>query len=298
LRRRNQVTLNRATSRETGWFQGGRKMVRPKKKIDIPTWFNLSSYAAASYMDAADWYLNLSMRGKLSRQPNDFFLKFLQRQPIVRRGEDTPIELIISGREFGPDFTAILNGREPRLNVEHLSAEEMYVFEQWLPKDIREFGRTYEPGKSQKAEAPDGFTKPIDQLFERRLLRVFTRINLAAPDDVLVEDLLHFVARERAALAVIGGPQPYRTALRELQNKKRPNLKSWAKLGVLPYLDIELWCIGSGAAQTQESIAEQLEIEVTALPETKRYASLLLDEMVLNGWLMKFAREEMRKKKR
>ena len=149
--------------------------------------------------------------------------------PLVRRADDVELR--------APRF---------RSGVEYLSAESLYFFEKRLPEQIRAFGARYEPGKTRaedapEEDAPEGFTGPVDHLFKPRYLSVFARVNLALPDEVLLQDMQDFLRRVRGEFRAIGGPQPYAQALRELRGRKSAKLKTFAKIKLLPLMDIEQW---------------------------------------------------------
>ena len=158
-------------------------MARPKVRIEPPTWFARSHYAAADRMDAADWYLNLSLRGAIARGKCKFGREYVRGSTpiILRRAEEWPAALAFIRDELGGDFATIFDGKEPRAGVENLRAEELYFFEQRLPHTIRQFGRSYVAGKTPVCKAPPGFSGPVDDLFEPRLLNLFVRIDLSRP---------------------------------------------------------------------------------------------------------------------
>ena len=252
-------------------------------------------------MDAADWYLNLRLRVSLAQPGDDDRRKFLAREivqsaePVILRGSSLPIVLAFLDGELGTAFAAILHGREPELGIRQLRGDELYFFEQRLPPSIRDFGRAFIPGTTSAATAPDGFTGPIDHLFERRMTGVFARIDLSLPDTVLMQDFADFIANRRLEFEHIGGRQPYREALQDLSTRRRAKLKTFAKLGVLPFLDLRYWAADSGVKVTQASYAELLGIDADSFRETSKYANLLLRPFVLDGWLISAARDAVRR---
>lgn len=271
-------------------------MSRPRSEANVP-WFDVAHYAASYQMDAADWYLNLALRGAIARTDADDApnARALVRgaQPVIRRG-DASRQLLLDKGTAGADFVDMLAGREPRAGIEYMSATELYFFERRLPQAIREFGEEYVHGKTPVSEAPAGFFDPVDRLFEPRFLNAFVRINLSLPDKTLIADLKAFLARERKALAAIDGTQPFAAALHKLGNCKQANLDSFANYGVLPFLDVEQWRIDVGAKVPDAAFARLLGIEPDALPEARKKAELVLDDFVLRGWLLDAARAAVR----
>jgi hypothetical protein len=276
-------------------------MARPKSIVPPPPWFDMNRYAISNSIDAADWYLNLHLRVVLANFGDDRRARFLAQEivqspePVILRGNSLPISLAFSYAELGPAFTAILGGREPGLGVRPLRGDELYFFEQRLPPSIRDFGRAFSPGTTSAGTVPDGFTGPVDHLFERRMTVVFARIDLSLPDTVLMQDFAEFIANKRFEFEQIGGRQPYRDALQELSTRRRVKLRTFAKLGVLPFLDLQYWAAESEVDITRANYAELLGIDADSFRETLNYAKLLLRPFVLDGWLIGAARDAMRR---
>ena len=246
-------------------------------------------------MDAADWYLNLSLRGAIARDNCKLGRHFVRElHPVIRRDAE-PGELLFIAMEMGGDFESILEGSEPRTGVEYLSAANLYFWERRLPESIRKFGAECVPDKSRAIKAPAGFSGPIDHLFEPRLQSVFVRLDLSLPDEALHHDLQAFLTRERRALAAIGVEQPFAAALRTLGKHNKANLAKFASYRVLPFLDIEQWRIESGETIPDAAFARLLGITDEDLRETRKKARLVLDYFVLRGWLLAEARTAVRR---
>ncbi len=266
-------------------------MARPRKIAPPPKWFDLSRYKAAYAMDAADWYLNLGLRGWIARTRKESGRRTqLRADPLVRRLEPLPFWLI--GR-VPSELSAILDDRPPRSSVELLRADELYSVERKLPEQIREFGRNCtRGGETLASDAPSGFAGPLDHLIEPRRLSLFARVDLSMPDKEIAADLRDFLARERAALGSIG---PYREALRSLGNRNAAKLKTFATLGVLPFIDLDQWAADTAVDIPASRFADLLEIADDRLRETRDYATLLLNDFVLRGWLLRSACEAIGK---
>lgn len=137
-------------------------MARQKTTFTPPPWFDLAKYAHAEKMDAADWYINLLLRGHLSRNDDDGQLSdYLREVPLVRRGHDSAfmLQLMLAKRsDVDQDVQRILSGYEPLSSVKSLRTDELYFFEKRLPEHIREIGRIYEPGKCTRDAFPRDFS--------------------------------------------------------------------------------------------------------------------------------------------
>jgi hypothetical protein len=206
------------------------------------------------------------------------------------------MELDLLRLELNGEFAAILDGQEPRAGVEHLRTEELYFFEQRLPDAVRAFGRTYVPGKKPATRVPAGFVGPLGHLFEPRFVSAFVRLDLSLTDKVLKKDLQLFLERERRALKAIGGKQPFREAVRMLGKCNQANLRAFAEVGLLPFLDVEQWLIDSGAPiPADAAYARMLGITTEDLREARKKAQRVLDDFILRGWLRDAARDAVRK---
>lgn len=275
-------------------------MVRPKSTVVVPPWFDLRNYGALRGIDAADWYMNLRLRFVLAHADDKNWRQFVDRafvragDPVLLRSHPLPIALAFMDEELGPDFTAIARGKEPRLGVWPMRADELYFFERRFPAPIRDFGRTFLPGATGSGAAPPGFAGPIDQLFERRMTGVFARVDLSLPDAELVRDFRDFIADKRREFDRIGGQQPYRDALRVLSNRRRAKLTTFENNRLLPYLDLRSYVIESGSKWTNANYAEALDLDADVFRETVKYGKLLLQPFVLDGWLVGAAREAVR----
>jgi len=277
-------------------------MARPKTVVTPPRWFDVAHYEPTASMDAADWYLNLKLRFRLARKALDASIeehvnsRFIRnQQPVVRRTHDVAWEFF--GTDIGSDLRAILNGKQLRLGVYPLQVEEFYVFEKKFPEEVRAFARTFVPGKAVHPKLiPAGFEGPVDHLFVRRMTNVFARIDLSLPDKVLQQHFLEFVARKRKEFAEIGGRQPYQEALDVLGTKRAARLKTFAKLRLLPYMDLKSWAEESNQKVPAGAWADLLMLQSEDdVREARKYAELLLRPFVIDGWLIEQARAALKK---
>lgn len=276
-------------------------MSRPKTVITPPAWFKHGGYASAESMDAADWYLNLKLRlrlllGGLNATANNHLrTKFIRGgQPLVRRGLHAGLALF--GTDFGPDVASILKGEEPRLGVYSLRIEELYAFERSFPEDVRSFARTFAGRHVHPRLIPPAFTGAVDHIFEPRMTGVFARIDLSYPDKVLLQHFREFVGMKRREFGRIGGRQPYRDALDELGSRRSVRLRTFFRLGVLPYMDLCSWAEEEKRRIPISAWADLLHLtSEDDVRETRRYAKLLLRPFVIDGWLIEQARAAVRK---
>lgn len=261
----------------------GHREIKPSA---VP-WFKIDSYAEAYKIDASDWFLNLSLRGAIARGQCVGASEYVRGlKPVIVRAEKLTFELARIRDQLPGDFARILDGKEPSLGVESLTAQELYYFERRLPETIRQFGGSHALATMRASKPPDGFLGPLDNLFEARYTNAFVRIDLSLRDETLVEGLRAFLTRERRAIAAIGGKQPFAAALRRYTAK----LDRLAEYGVLPYLDLDQLRRERGMSLRPAAFARLLGVSDDDLRETRRIAKAILDDFVLHGsfrrWLL------------
>lgn len=255
-------------------------------------------------MDAADWFLNLLIRNWLARTQNaDVELLLRARGPLIRRRDLQQVnELTFSfwGREeqAPSGLLRLASGSGLYPGIEPLTVAAYYFFERRLPDKVRTAGAAHTPDRSLAVDVSAAFLGRLDHAFTPQMLSRFVRVNMALPDDVLLEDLRQFLAKERAELAAIGGQQPYREAIRVVEKKRGRNLQTLSTLKVLPYLDVSRWQVENGANSSDYAIAKWLDIDRSRLKETRSYARLAMDELALRAWLEPLVRGVRPKSKR
>ena len=128
----------------------------------------MARYAAAYEMDAADWYLNLALRGAIARgECKQFGLAYVRGpRPVIRRAAELPPQFASIASELGGDFADMLDGKAPRSGVEHLSAEEFYFFEASYQRRFEDMALSMCPLNRAKRGAA-GFSEPVDHLSSR-----------------------------------------------------------------------------------------------------------------------------------
>lgn len=272
-------------------------MGRHKENNPAPGWFKLDAYANAREMDEFDWYLNLSLRSYVHRTQDSFWSKFVQTHPLLRRGEAVPPEFIFAESYFSTNFMDILHGGAPRSGVQPLLGTELYAFEKMLPSEVREFGAAFLPGKTSSDSAPKGFSGPVDHLFKRRFAGTFLRVDLTLTDAVLINDMREFLATKRSELKSLEealpdkGVHPYRKALEKTESRKKPQPTVWALRKILALIDVEYWRDTTKSKFTDAEIQRLLDIDENNFRQARAEVSQLLDQFILDGWLLPSARK-------
>jgi hypothetical protein len=252
-------------------------------------------------MDAARWYLNLKVRAEIGRaeQGEEWTAALLHlirhSQPLLVKRANRFRSIFLDAMELcdldrleAPDRLAdLLEGKPPRPRVWSMTVAELYHFEERLPPDLRAYARRAGGlpggiGIRAGGQTSDG---TLDALLDEQYVSRFVRVDLSATDSTLVEDFRAWLGKEREKLAAVGGPQPYRQALDELRGRRGPKLRTFAKIGVLPLIDLNQWRAETGARLTDAFTAELLGLEPDRLREARRYAALLSDPWVVEAWL-------------
>jgi hypothetical protein len=271
-----------------------------------PEWFDLARYAEAADLDAGEWLLNLLLRGWVARTGDAFGVSVTQGpRPVLRRGD--PEQVAAFDWHFFVNQKAeaaapaglrdLLNARPLSSGIHPLSVVGLYFFEGRLPAEIRQFGARFEPGGTKKPTDPAAFYGRLDHAFTQQMTGRFVRVDLALPDSVLLHDLATFLRRERDELAAMGGPQPYREAVR-LAEKTRPRLSTLATIGLLPFLDLQSWLKSRTPTPSEYAVAEMIGTERRRMAEVHVYAARCMQDLVLRAWLEPAARGIPSKSKR
>lgn len=187
-----------------------------------------------------------------------------------------------------------LQGRCPRAAVHPLSIDEMRDFGSLSPELMRTFGREV-PADAGHTVAPVEEDARGNLRFDPGLLGRFVLFDMTAPDAVLVDEFAAWLATERKKLVKFPGVLPYRDGLAKLSGRKTPRLRTLARIGLLPAIDLMQWKSDTKASMTDAFMAELLDIEPDTLRESRRYAKLLLDPWVLDGWLKPLARDTIQR---
>lgn len=268
-------------------------------------WFELSRYSDAAQLDASDWFLNLLFRNWLGRTSDGEGESFLQSAgPLLRRDDRDQINelqvLFLGREEEAPSGLLTLACGQPLASgISPFTVETFYFFERRLPDAIRTAGATYEEGGFRRDGTPPAFYGRLDHAFQPQMVNRFVRVNLALPDDILVEDLKRFLKTERSELASIGGRQPYRDAIRAVDKTRGRNLGTLASVQLLPYLDVHRWLGRIGDSISDYRLAKIIGLDgASRLRETRRYVDLVADQLALRAWLEPVVRGVPPKSKR
>lgn len=245
-----------------------------RRASDLPEWFRLAKYAPAESLDSAGWYEQLGVRRDLislisSRRLNhwqtDEFplvdncrraLDLVRENPIVDVSTDDLLRVYFYG---GPLHE--LKSRDPRYSfgVRLATVRDLYVTEGLIKKDERDYARkffaqTFDRNddwfkKGFQYQCTDWIDEPVDGITDSASSNVTARVNLLLPDKVLIEQFKRMLKELREPMQKIGNPPP---------DLRKPDYSSWIKFGVLPYLDLKIWEMESGATIPNRVMADAI----------------------------------------
>lgn len=245
-------------------------------------------------MDRGDWFLNLTYRQWLDKRPNPEGESYLREfGPVLRRAEEAHQFGLRLGVLFHePDTSAIfeaLNTGSVRSGIEPLQVAGLYLFEQMLPQEVRDFGATFKPGLRGSDGAPPAFNGRLDHAFSPQMTQRFVRVDLSMPPDVLRADLDLFIRSELEALAKIGGPQPFREAA-GLRVNGVSDLGANYRVGLLQFLDLDRWQRAEGLSLPLTKVRGLFTAHSGRDRELRAKVEMARSSMKLRAWFARLER--------
>ena len=258
---------------------------RIKNKSELPEWFSLEKYDPANNLDAAGWYIQLYIRaGCLS------FLSDSQIIPgILNLIRAAPIIDVTTNNDLSFHYHSGMFYEEPIIEqskhgVHSLTVHELYMAAINMEKSKSIQAKAYFevilgiPPENPRAqplinrEVIALLHEPVHHVLRKPLDQALLGVNLLLPDRELVEQFKAYlpVLREECDA--------------ELFKEKwhQPDFAEWARLGVLPYLDLIIWEKGNDAKILQWVMEEAIfpssegsedRIRKTTAPKAKELIS-------------------------
>jgi Family of unknown function (DUF6387) len=234
---------------------------RAHKAPELPSWFALSKYQAASTLGAAGWYEQLGVRRTLIELLDS--RDAMTPQERARRGlpaifdavRASPIVDIGSSRQMQEWFAS---ADESFLGVRLATITDHYWTEGSLERKKSRYARKYFDEvtsdesawtKPQKLKWQPWMAEPIDKIASNRFCEANIVVNWLLPRRVLTEQF-----------AALLKELPDRLQRNEatIKDERRPNFKSWVKFGVLPYLDLKIWGLEVGKKLKIEAMSSAI----------------------------------------
>lgn len=214
---------------------------------DLPEWFDLKNYGDCENFDPANWLSNLWMRSI----PWDHFM-FPERP---HRLDDTLIDgLLAHLREKPTTFTNAAPLTTPVRSLRFADLAERILSDRNQPDTARIWNETmsFDGVESRELRVPIG---TITTLFDTGHP---VMVDLQASDTVLIGAFKTWLKEARASKAAEAP-------------SKRERLKheSWARYGLLAYLDLRIWSVQVGASITSEIMTAAVLPSVEPMGNTR-----------------------------
>lgn len=224
-------------------------MKKIKSFDELPEWFNLDSYLATAEFRAIDWYNQLTQRQYLHTLLNYKKEENPQLSDSASRAFSRNIKFL---RGINIELASIPNFFGEKGLVEHLKNERRGIHSLTF-RHLREHAQNLldfhcEPDtwfqhlSSQADEftheenSPPDHPLTLSSHLDTREHFATARVNLDLPDEVLRASFDSWLAEARQ-----NSEQP------EEKRHYKPVFQRWARWGLLPLIDLEIWSLETGA---------------------------------------------------
>ena len=220
---------------------------RIRRASELPDWYKLEKYKAASKLDAAGWYEQLSVRRDCFKYLKMSFPDFSEALDIIHI---SPIFDIDNNPEFkslflgGPlwDFKDKQQKPHYSLGVHGLTVRQLRQIEDRMLPERKEHSRLWwnqfkkvdifnNTEDQYKYEYKAWIDNPIYESFKPKYQdkSVPVMVDLNVQDKLLVESFKQWLKNTRKETHT------------EITHYKKIDFESWIKFGVLPWLDLTIW---------------------------------------------------------
>jgi hypothetical protein len=221
---------------------------RIKNKSELPEWFGLEKYDQAKILDAAGWYVQLYIRARClaylaDGQNISEILNLIRAAPII----DVTRYSFLSVHYHSGMFYEEPIIKQSKHGVHSLTVHELYTAAINMEESKRIQAKAFfdvilnsllgVPPDSPRdpsilsREKTAFLYEPVHHVLRKPLDQALLGVNLLLPDRELVEQF-------KANLPLLRG-ECGATLFSEKWHQ--PDFAEWARLGVLPYLDLMIW---------------------------------------------------------
>lgn len=217
--------------------------LRIKNKSGLLEWFSLEKYYLANTLDAAGWYVQLFIRERclscLSQGENiSEILNLIREAPII----DVTKHNLLSFHFYRGMFYEQPVIEQSMRGIHSLTVHDLYMAGINIEESKRNQAKAFYDEIFCAPESPreplfiNGketafFYEPVHRVSSTPPDRALLGINLLLPDKELIEQF-------KTLLPVLR--EEYGAPLFSAKWRK-PDFSEWARLGVLPYLDLIIW---------------------------------------------------------
>jgi len=221
---------------------------RIKNKSGLPEWFSLEKYDTANTLDAAGWYVQLYIRARCLSYLADgedisVMLNLIRDEPIIDVTANSDLsfhyyrgmfyeEPIIEQSRHGVHSLTVHELYMAAINMEESKRVQAKAFFELVLHSL--WGVSPESPKDRSVlsrEKTAFLYEPVHHVLSKPLDQALLGVNLLLPDKELVERFKEYlpVLRKECDAPIFS------------EKWHRPDFAEWARLGVLPYLDLMLW---------------------------------------------------------
>lgn len=221
---------------------------RIKNRSELPKWFSLEKYDLAKTLDAAGWYVQLYIRSRcLSFLPAgkniSGILNLIRAAPIIDVTANSDLsfhyhrgmfyeEPIIEQSKHGVHSLTVHELYMAAINMEESKRIQAKAFFEIILNSLLGVSAESPRDLSILSRKKTAFLyEPVHHVLSKPLDQAMIGVNLLLPDRVLVEQFKSYLPLLREECGA------------ELFSEKwhQPDFAEWARLGVLPYLDLMIW---------------------------------------------------------
>jgi len=221
---------------------------RIKKISELPEWFSLEKYDTAKTLDAAGWYVQLYIRARCLSYLADGedisgILNLIRDEPIIDVTENSSLNFhyyrgmfyeqpIIEQSKYGVHSLTVHELYMAAINMEESKRVQAKAFFEMILNSL--LGVPPESPRDSSIlnrEKTAFLYEPVHHVLRKPLDQALLSVNLLLPDRELVEQFEAYlpVLRKECDAPIFS------------KKWHRPDFAEWARLGVLPYLDLMLW---------------------------------------------------------
>lgn len=221
---------------------------RIKNTSELPEWFSLEKYDTAKTLDAAGWYVQLYIRARClsyfaAGEDISGILNLIRDEPIIDVTKSSSLsfhyyrgmfyeEHIIEQSKHGVHSLTVHELYMAAINMEESKRVQAKAFFEMILNSLWGVSTESPRDPSVLSREKTAFLyEPVHHVLRKPLDQALLGVNLLLPDRELVEQFKAYlpVLRKECDAAFF------------TEKWHQPDFVEWARLGVLPYLDLIIW---------------------------------------------------------
>ncbi len=269
---------------------------RIKHVSELPDWFRLEKYEGAKNLTAVGWYQQIDGRYSLARCGNyhdfifdeepyednlityfDRFLKVLRDNPII----DIMTNDIWKDFEGIQPFQRLFSENRSHSGIRSISLMDYALVAKTICpiklETAQQFwDHAFNEQEGDYVNAPSYGNESIYKLGNSSIrFEEFwdvAWIDLGVPDNLLIEDFKNYLKHCRESMSV---------KIEDIDLYKNTNFQSWYRLGVLPFIDLNIWAREQKTSIPYRVMADAIFVSGDRGEETIRKTTRPLTQFLL-----------------